>query len=55
MKKQIKVEIGYYDFTFTSLAVANDFACAAASSRDANTNVRLTVEFLDEEEDEDNE
>ena len=55
MKKIIKVEIGYYDFTFSSLAVAQDFADAAANNCDNNTRVRMTVDYEDEEEGTDNE
>ena len=55
MKKVIKVEIGYYDFTFKSLSTAQDFADAAAGSCDKNTRVRLTVDYEDEEEEQEDE
>ena len=52
MKKILKVQIGYYEFLFPNITLAQDFADAAAQNREKDTTVRLTVEYEEEEEDE---
>lgn len=50
MKKIIKVQIGYYDFSFEDLKEAEEFADKAAKTRENDCRVSIDVSYIDKEE-----
>lgn len=50
--KKITVSIGYYDFTFEDMKLAEAFADTAEKTREKDCSVRLEVSYKEDDENE---